>query len=215
MQGLVIKETEHIKYLDVTTNKHLSFNEHINRIAHKANSVKSFLQRNIKTCPTSVKENCYKIMVRSVMEYACTVCSPHTKKNIQTLETVQRRAARFIKNDYANTSSVTAMLQELELPTLEERRWAIKATMVFKILHNIVCIPADNYYTPITDTRNIRHHQRVKQYASFHVNTFMNSFFPLSINIWNKLPNDVVSTATITDFKNRLTHDLFNSYCNL
>ena len=72
------------------------------------------------------------------MEYACIVWSPHTIKNIQTLEAVQRRAARFIKNNYANTSSVTAMLQELQWPTLEERRWAMKATMVFKILHNIV-----------------------------------------------------------------------------
>ena len=61
-------------------------------------------------------------MVRPIIEYPCTVWSPHTRKNIQSLEVVQRRAAHFVKNDYRFTSSVTAMLQNLEWPTLEERR---------------------------------------------------------------------------------------------
>ena len=85
------------------------------------------------------------------MEYACTVWSPYTRKNIQGLEALQRRAARFVKNDYRFTSSVTAMLQDLEWPTLEERRLAIKATMLFKILNHLVCMPADQYLKAITD----------------------------------------------------------------
>ena len=32
---------------------------------------------------------------------------------------VQRRAARFVKNDHRFTSSVTAMLQDLEWPTCD------------------------------------------------------------------------------------------------
>ena len=74
------------------------------------------------------------------MEYACTVWSPYTKKNIQILEVVQRRAARFVNNDYSNFSSVTAMMQDLEWPTLEERRWVTKVTVLFKILNAIVCM---------------------------------------------------------------------------
>ena len=139
------------------------FNEHVNRIAHKTNTVKAFLQRNIKSCPLQVKENCYKIMVRPIMEYACTVWSPYTKKNIQILEAVQRRAfaARFVKNDYSNFSSVTAMMQDLEWPTLEERRWVTKVTMLFKVLNDIVCIPADQYLVSISNTGR-RHQQRLK-----------------------------------------------------
>jgi len=58
--------------------------------------------------------------------------SIHTKKNIQTLEAVQRRAARFVNNDYSNSSSVTTMIQGLEWPTLEKGRWVIKATMLYE-----------------------------------------------------------------------------------
>ena len=143
-------------------------------------------------------------MVRPIMEYACTVWSPFTRKNIQGLEAVQRRAARFVKNDYRFTSSVTAMLQDLEWPTLEERRWAIKATMLFKILHHLVCIPADQYLKAITDHTR-RHQQRLQQFPFFHVNVFMHSFFPSTISIWNNLPDDLVNAATINEFKSKLT----------
>ena len=121
------------------------------------------LQRNITSCSLKVKDNCYKIMVRPIMEYACTVWSPYTRKNIQGLAAVQRRAAHFAKNDFRFTSSVTAMLQDLEWPTLEERRWEIKATILFKILHHLVCIPADQYLKAITDHAR-RHQQRLQQY---------------------------------------------------
>ena len=133
IQDQLIKAATHVKYLGVTIDEHLSFNEHVNRIAHKANTLKAFLQRNIKSYPLQVKENCYKITMRPIMEYACTVWLPYTKKSIQILEALQRRAARFVKNDYSNFSSVTAMLQDLEWPTLEEGRWVTKVTVLFKI----------------------------------------------------------------------------------
>ena len=98
------------------------------------------------------------------MEYSCTVWSFYTRKNIQSLEAVQRRAARFVKNDYRFTPSVTATLQDLEWPTLKDgRRWAIKATMLLKIL---VCIPADQYLKAITDHTR-RHQQRLQQNPFF------------------------------------------------
>ena len=73
---------------------------------------------------------------------------------------------------------------------------------------------AVQYLIPISNTRSRRHQQRLKQYPSFQVNAFMNSFFPSVINIWNKLPDSVIKTANISDFKDSLTHDLFNQ-CNL
>jgi hypothetical protein len=41
------------------------------------------------------KAQCYQTLVRPLMEYACTIWDPHTKENINKLEAVQRRSARF------------------------------------------------------------------------------------------------------------------------
>ena len=43
IQDYPIKAVTHVKYLGVTIDEHLSFNEHVNRTAHKASMVKVFL----------------------------------------------------------------------------------------------------------------------------------------------------------------------------
>ena len=60
------------------------------------------------------------------MEYAATVWDPHTDINKAKLEGTQRRAARFVTNDYNYTSSVTAMMRALEWECLPQRRQEAK-----------------------------------------------------------------------------------------
>lgn len=52
------------------------------------------------------------------------------KNNILILEAVQTRTVRFVNNNYSIFSSATAMMQDLEWPTLEQRRWATKVIML-------------------------------------------------------------------------------------
>ena len=49
-----------------------------------------------------------------IMEYATFVWSPHTAANINKLEAVQRRAARFVMSNYDRHSSVTNMISVLQ-----------------------------------------------------------------------------------------------------
>ena len=78
LQGEQIKSVPHAKYLGIIIDEHLTFNEHIKMITSKANSVKSFLQRNISSCTEMVKEACYKSMIRPILEYSSTVWSPYS-----------------------------------------------------------------------------------------------------------------------------------------
>ena len=113
-----ILETDSAKYLG---GKHspgnihhkLSGNHHIQKVTSKANSTRSFLQRNIHQCPHETKVLCYKTLLRPVTEYASIIWDPHTNANINILEKVQRRYARYVFHDYRRSSSVTAMLDQL------------------------------------------------------------------------------------------------------
>ena len=117
-----IKEATSIKYLGVQIDNKLTWNDHIQYIAHKAAQVNGFLYRNLRQCPSNIKSTCYKSMVRPILEYASTVWDPHTNVNITKLESVQRCATRFCLGDYLHYSSVTSMLQLLDLPSLQSRR---------------------------------------------------------------------------------------------
>ena len=68
----------------------------INEICNKANTAKTFLQRNIYQCPISIKANCYKSLVRPILEYTATTWSPHLQHQIYHSEKVQRSAAHFM-----------------------------------------------------------------------------------------------------------------------
>ena len=88
----------------------------------KQSQVNGFLRRNLHHFPVSVKNNCYKMMVRPIVEYASSVWAPHTHTNINQLESIQRRAARFCYNIFFRFSSVTRIMSSLNLPT----QWRIQ-----------------------------------------------------------------------------------------
>jgi hypothetical protein len=43
-----------------------------------------------------IKEQAYQTLVRPLVEYASTVWNPYTKIEINKIEAVQRRAARYV-----------------------------------------------------------------------------------------------------------------------
>ena len=73
-----------------------------------------------------VREMAYKTLVCPQLEYAFTIWDPHTNENTYKIEMVQRCAACWTMNDYARTTSITSLLQQLGWQTLEERRmWLV------------------------------------------------------------------------------------------
>ena len=102
-------------------------------VKKKANKILGVLQRNLASCSAVVKERAYLTLVRPVCEYGSVAWSPYTQKDINCVEFVQRRAARFVCNDYRPTSSVNTMLSNLGWQDLEKRRKITDLTMFFKI----------------------------------------------------------------------------------
>ena len=90
LHGEILESVDSARYLGVSISKDLTWNTHINEIVTKANQTLGFVKRNVKTENQPVKELAYKTFVRPKVEYASTVWSPFTKKNIDQM--VQRRA---------------------------------------------------------------------------------------------------------------------------
>ena len=146
-----LAKVEHSKYLGITLQSNLKWNKHINSITNKANQTLGFLKRNLKIKSSDVKSQAYKALVRPKLEYASAVWDPHTRTQINRIETVQRRATRYVTNRYHNTSSVTDMLQHLNWPSLEIRRTRVRLIMFYKIIHLVVAIhPLDTLLLPTT-----------------------------------------------------------------
>ena len=168
----VVKQVDSIKYLGVIIDKKITWSQQVDKIALKANRVRGFLYRNIKHCSPDVKNRCYKIFIRPILEYASIIWSPYYNKYVNKLEAVQRRMARFVYNEYGFIS-VTNLLKNLSWPTLRQRRTCNRGIMLYKILNKQVEIPiifrSNNSATRGNNRRFVQ--------LQCHLNCYSNSFF--------------------------------------
>ena len=107
---------------------------------------------------------------------------------------VKRRAARYITNRYRNTSSVSSMLDHLQLESLESRRIKCQLTMMFKIVHDLVDIPPEKYFTSASTRTRSEHQQKFRQIQTS-TKYYKNSFFPRTFvtgtpsrPVWSTIP---------------------------
>ena len=121
LHGQVLEAVTSARYLGVDISNNLNWNARVDRIALNANRSLGFVKRNLKTKSPKVREMAYQTLVRPQLEYASAIWDPHTNENTYKIEMVQRRAARWTMNDYARTTSVTSLLQQLGWQTLDRR----------------------------------------------------------------------------------------------
>ena len=196
------------KYLGVTIDSKLSFNEHVDSTCKKANSALAFLRRNFRSCQRKIKIDLYLTYVKPILEYAATVWTPHTRYAINKLENVQRRAARFVMSNYFRTSSVTEMLSSLKWNSIESRNKELRLLTFYKIIHNCVNLPLPNEIQ--ISSRATRGNQLKYVQLSPRIDVYKYSFYPNVIQLWNNLPNDITSVQSFDLFRVTLAN-YFNS----
>ena len=124
-----------------------------------------------------------------------------TIRTFYVKKAIQRRAARFVKADYSRTSSLTAMLADLEWNTLQQRRRQSKTVMLYRVVHQLVSIPVKPFLIP---TRASRGHNMRYAIPRSTVNAHLYSFSPSVIRIWNQLSASTVSAKSLETFRDQI-----------
>ncbi len=184
----------------------MTWSAHISNITNKANSTLAFLRRNLKSCPEPLRVTAYQAMVRSVLEYSAAVWDPHYQKDIHSLEKIQRRGARFAKQNYDYQASVTKMLEDLEWDSLADRRLDLRLALMFKVVHGLVAVTAEDIGSTLqpADGRTRASHQYKFKHIQTSTPQFRHSFFPRTISPWNKLTPEAAEATSVESFKQQL-----------
>ena len=206
IHGVTLEEVTSARYLGVHIDSNLNFNNHVDITAKKANSTRAFLQRNFRRCPRKIKEATYKTYIRPTIEYAAVAWDPHTQRNIKKVEQVQRNSARYVMGNYDRRSSVSAMLNELQWPTLQSRRRHSRLAMLFRIRFNLVDIDWKDHLIPLTSTTRGHASRFWIPHSSSQV--FSSSFFPCTCREWNNLKKDPAVFPSLDAF-NRALREAF------
>lgn len=186
LHGKHLKQVSSATILGVTCQDNCEYQEHINNTATKGNQLLGFLLRNLKNKNTKVKTEGYLTLVRPSLEYASNIWDPHHQTDKEKLEKIQRLAARFAFNDYKTSSSVSAMLNTLNWPLLEEQRKEMRLKMLQKIINDEVAVNHNNTLKPATSRSRRTHNFQLRTIASSR-DYRRESFFPQAIREWTCL----------------------------
>ena len=200
LHGQNLEVVNSARYLGVDIASDLSWKPHITRITNNANKSFGFLRRNLKAKIPELREIAYKAIVRPQLEYAAPIWDPYIQEDIQRIEMVQRRAARWVMSDYSPYSSVSDMLGRLGWRTLEQRRADSRLVLFYKIVHGLVAIPLPTYVIPLNRYSRTSYSLAFRQ---LYVRTdyYKYSFFPLAVVQWNNLSAGTATLTNIDSFK--------------
>lgn len=204
-----------VKYLGIMIHSKLNWSEHCCRVVHKASLCLNRLRRAMFYCSSATKLLAYNALVRPCLEYGCTVWSPYTSKDVNLIESVQRRAARWIQNSRYDsdthkwTKSSDVCVQELKLPTLTLRRSYYSLLMLHSIIHKMSPIDFDTHFE--LNQLSTRSHPLTLIPRTSTINAYRYSFFVNIAFMWNKIPYDILSIVSPIVFKSRLHQYLFSN----
>ena len=118
-----------------------SWNFHIANITAKANSILGLIKRTCRDVnDVTTLKTLYCSLVRPRVEYSSQVWNPFTKSNISRIESIQRRATKFIlKSD----DEYLVRLRKLRL-SLEDRRLMADVIFFYKVVNNHVHLTLDS-----------------------------------------------------------------------
>ena len=89
-------ETNLEKVLGVNVDNWLTFSDHVQYAANKANKILSMIKRSFTFKEKQTIRPLYVSLVRPLLEYGNTIWAPLYKKDCLTIEKIQRRATKMI-----------------------------------------------------------------------------------------------------------------------
>ena len=162
-----------------------------------------FLRRNcLHLTDVDARSLLYLSLVRSHLSFGCEVWAPHgASADLLHLEGIQRRATKFIVQDYELSS--VGRLKNLNLIPLSYWHEIKDIIFLYNCKYGMYEIDINQYITqPL-------HHSTRSSSGNLRPNLcktslFRNSYFNRIVFLWNNLPSDIKSSSSVALLKSKL-----------
>lgn len=196
-----LKSSEIERDLGVYIHNNGKVAEQCKQVIKAANSTLGIIRRHITCKKKDIVIKLYKALVRPKLEYCIQAWRPYLKQDIESIEKVQHRATKMIRE--CRGMSYEDRLRFTELTTLDKRRDRGDLIQVFKIIKGFDNVDYRHFFVVENNTRTRGHRYKLAKFRS-RLNIRRNFFSQRVINKWNELPASVVEAESVNSFKNRL-----------
>ena len=102
------------------------------------------------------------------------------KNNKNKIEKIQRKAARFVLNNFRRKASVSEMLHDLGWQSLDSRRQDQRLVLFYKIINGLASVETEDILKP-ADSRTKKNHSFKFKHFQANCDSYRFSFFPVTI----------------------------------
>ena len=201
LNNTVLSHSSCERDLGVRVSSDLRPRNHCIAARNRANRALGFISRSVSHRSAEVILRLYLALVRPHLDYAVQFWSPYYKKDIDSLESVQRRMTKMIQG--IRNLPYKDRLKELNLHSLQRRRLRGDLIEVFKWIKGINKGDLYEVLIPKNDTRTRGNGYKLDKFR-FRKDIGKNWFTNRVVDQWNKLSKYVVDANSIESFKWRL-----------
>ena len=202
LRGHKLEVVQSEKDIGVVIDCDLSFDIHIAEKVNKATRLVNIIRRSFMYLDEESFLCLYKSIVRPHLEYANQVWAPRLQRQIDSVENVQRRATKLIPGfDHLEYEE---RLKKLKLPTLTYRRLRGDLIETFKILSKKYDPDVCEGFIDLREDSITRGHSLKIFKHGCRLNVRKNCFPNRIVDVWNALPEQVVSAKSVESFEGRL-----------
>ena len=199
-----IPNKDSFRDLGVVVDSSLKFHLHINEVCRKANGIANSILRGTICRSPEFMVQVFITHIRPIIDFASVVWNTGYVGDLQMLESIQRRWTKKIAGFADHPYSVR--LSTLNLFSIKGRLLRADLILVWKIMAGL-CPSLNALFERVAHGRTRGHSRKI--FKPRHSTDVRSRFFSLRvIDLWNSLPEEVVSVQSVQTFKRLLEHCL-------
>lgn len=205
-----ITQTSYTKFLGLTIDQHLRYQQHIKLLASKLSKSLGILYRLNSFFPSNILKTLYFSLFHPYLNYAIDSWYGAPEYAVETIKVLQRKAIRAIFNLPYNEHT-TRYFKEAKILKLEDIYKLNICSTVFTSL------TSNNNISPRLQITSERHNYSTRNSTSlvlpqFNRSRTQSSFIYQAIKEWNSLPEAIKSSRSLFAFKFKLKAHYFSRY---
>jgi hypothetical protein len=189
--------------LGILVDADLHFKSQICNAASKAHQRAALIKRSFKSRDPQLLFRAFTVYVRPILEYNSPVWSPTYVTYIDVLEKVQRRFTKGLSG--LKHLTYAERLHYLGAETLELRRLKADLILVYKIIHELINVDFNSLFSFSSHSSITRGNSLRLLKPHTICNARAHSFACRVVDIWNRLPENIVSAQSINMFKSLIS----------
>ena len=205
INGGPIKRVKKVKYLGITVDENLTWNEQYKNLKGKIKNALSSLRKLKNILPQSKLDQVYKALLESHLRYSDELWGSLSNTKLDHLQRLQTRARTLIEGSRLKDGWRCNWLSVQNLIKFD------RVVMIYKIMNGLC---PDNLRGRLVTRSQISSYQTRNQLdidtPRQNLEFSKNSFFYSGAKTWNEIPSEIRTSSTITLFKRKLKEFLQN-----